>query len=40
MTFPINVYMLALAGGFLFSLLALPVWRGICTRIGMVDDPC
>jgi UDP-GlcNAc:undecaprenyl-phosphate GlcNAc-1-phosphate transferase len=39
MTFPINVYMLALAGGFLFSLLALPVWRGICTRIGMVDDP-
>ncbi|MDB6065775.1 MAG: hypothetical protein JWR26_1983 [Pedosphaera sp.] len=39
MKFPFNVYLPALAGAFLASLLALPLWRGLCQRIGLVDDP-
>ncbi len=39
MSFPFNVYLLALAGAFFASLLALPVWRAACRRTGLVDDP-
>ena len=39
MSFPINVYVPALAGAFLVSLLALPFWRAVCRRAGLVDDP-
>ena len=39
MNFPFNVYLPALAGAFLASFLALPFWRGLCRRTGLVDDP-
>jgi UDP-GlcNAc:undecaprenyl-phosphate GlcNAc-1-phosphate transferase len=39
MTFPFSVYALALAGGFVTTLVALPLWRAWCRRIGLVDDP-
>ncbi len=39
MTFPFNVYVLALAGGFFTTLLALPLWRAWCRRCGLLDDP-
>jgi len=37
--FPFNVYLPALAGAFLASLLSLPAWRAWCRRAGLVDDP-
>jgi len=37
--FPLNVYLPALVGSFLVSLLTLPWWRGFCRRAGLVDDP-
>jgi UDP-GlcNAc:undecaprenyl-phosphate GlcNAc-1-phosphate transferase len=37
--FPFNVYLPALAGAFLASLLSLPFWRAVCRRAGLVDDP-
>ncbi len=39
MTFPLNVYALAVAGGFFTTLAALPLWRAWCRRVGHVDDP-
>ncbi|MDB6124769.1 MAG: hypothetical protein JWQ71_3762 [Pedosphaera sp.] len=39
MNFPFNVYLPALAGAFLASLIALPAWRKWCQRTGLVDDP-
>jgi UDP-GlcNAc:undecaprenyl-phosphate GlcNAc-1-phosphate transferase len=39
MSFPFNFYLLSAAGAFLFSALWLPVWRVVCRRIGLVDDP-
>lgn len=39
MNFPLNVYALALAGAFLVSFLTLPLWRKICLRLQLVDDP-
>lgn len=39
MSFPFNVYLAALAGAFLVSLLTLPLWRRVCRRVGLVDDP-
>jgi UDP-GlcNAc:undecaprenyl-phosphate GlcNAc-1-phosphate transferase len=39
MAFPFNVYLLALAGGFLTTLAALPLWRSWCLRVGLVDEP-
>src|SRR5712671_1779025 len=39
MPFPLNAYLPALLGGFFTTLLALPLWRGWCRRIGLVDDP-
>jgi len=39
LTFPSNVYVLALASAALVSALTLPVWRGLCHHFGLVDDP-
>lgn len=39
MSFPLNVYALALAGGFIATLAAVPVWRAWCRRAGWVDEP-
>lgn len=39
MSFPFNVYLAAIAGAFMVSTLALPCWRKICHRTGLVDDP-
>ncbi len=39
MSFPFNVYLLAVASAFGTSLLALPLWRKLCVRAGLVDDP-
>lgn len=39
MSFPINVYALALAGGFFATLAAVPAWRTWCRRAGWVDEP-
>ena len=39
MNFPFDVYLLALAGAFGVSLLAVPWWREVCRRAGLVDDP-
>jgi UDP-GlcNAc:undecaprenyl-phosphate GlcNAc-1-phosphate transferase len=38
-TFPFNVYLAALAGAFVTALVALPLWRKGCSRVGLVDDP-
>jgi len=38
-SFPFNVYLVALAGSFLVSWLSLPVWRTFCRHTGLVDDP-
>jgi UDP-GlcNAc:undecaprenyl-phosphate GlcNAc-1-phosphate transferase len=38
-SFPFNVYLLAIASGFLVALLSLPLWRHWCVRTGVVDDP-
>jgi UDP-GlcNAc:undecaprenyl-phosphate GlcNAc-1-phosphate transferase len=37
--FPFNVYLPALIGSFLVSWATLPVWRKICAKIGLIDDP-
>lgn len=39
MTFPLNVYLLAILGSGLTTLLALPWWLRWCIRTGLVDDP-
>jgi UDP-GlcNAc:undecaprenyl-phosphate GlcNAc-1-phosphate transferase len=39
LSFPTEVYALAAAGGFLTTLLSLPLWRRWCRRTGLVDDP-
>jgi len=38
-SFPVNVYFLALLGALFTSLLTLPLWRAWCLRLGHVDDP-
>jgi UDP-GlcNAc:undecaprenyl-phosphate/decaprenyl-phosphate GlcNAc-1-phosphate transferase len=38
-TFPFNFFLAALAGAFLTTLLALPLWRKWCLRVNLVDDP-
>jgi UDP-GlcNAc:undecaprenyl-phosphate/decaprenyl-phosphate GlcNAc-1-phosphate transferase len=38
-SFPFNVYLAAFAGAFFVSAVALPCWRMVCIRIGLVDDP-
>ena len=39
MTFPFNIYSLALLGSFLAAFLSLPLWARWCVRTGHVDDP-
>jgi UDP-GlcNAc:undecaprenyl-phosphate GlcNAc-1-phosphate transferase len=39
LSFPYNVYLAAFIGALLTSLVALPLWRKWCVRIGLVDDP-
>jgi UDP-GlcNAc:undecaprenyl-phosphate GlcNAc-1-phosphate transferase len=38
-SFPLNVYASAFAGACIVSFLALPAWRALCRRVGLVDDP-
>ncbi len=38
-SFPFNVYLLALLGAFFTTLASLPLWRRWCVRGGHVDDP-
>lgn len=38
-SFPFNLYLLAVFGAFVASLVSLPFWRWICVRVGLVDDP-
>lgn len=39
MAFPNNVYVAAAVSSFLTSAVALPFWRLLCLRVGLVDDP-
>lgn len=39
MSFPFNVYLSALLGAAITTLLTLPLWRAWCRRVGHVDDP-
>ncbi len=39
MNFPFNAYLLSLPGSLIVSLITLPVWRAVCRRFGLVDDP-
>jgi UDP-GlcNAc:undecaprenyl-phosphate GlcNAc-1-phosphate transferase len=39
LSFPFNVYLLALFGAGLTSALTLPLWRALCICIGLVDEP-
>ena len=38
-SFPWNVYWIALLGAGAVSAASLPLWRGWCVRTGLVDDP-
>lgn len=38
-SFPFNVYLLALVGAALTSGLSLPLWRALCRHVGLVDEP-
>ncbi len=39
MTFPFNIYLVAITSAFLTALVSLPLWRKWCLRIGLIDDP-
>lgn len=39
MTFPFNLYLLAIAASCLTALASVPLWRRWCHRVGHVDDP-
>jgi UDP-GlcNAc:undecaprenyl-phosphate/decaprenyl-phosphate GlcNAc-1-phosphate transferase len=39
MNFPFNFFLAAFTGAFAISLAALPLWRGCCLRVNLVDDP-
>ena len=39
MEFPCQLYLLAMIGAGLFTLVTLPLWRRWCARTGHVDDP-
>jgi len=39
MSFPINVYLLALLSAAICSAVSLPLWRAWCRRVNHVDDP-
>jgi UDP-GlcNAc:undecaprenyl-phosphate/decaprenyl-phosphate GlcNAc-1-phosphate transferase len=38
-TFPFNFFLAAFAGALLTTLLALPLWRKLCLRTSLLDDP-
>jgi UDP-GlcNAc:undecaprenyl-phosphate/decaprenyl-phosphate GlcNAc-1-phosphate transferase len=38
-TFPFNIYLLALFGAGATTLISVPLWRAWCLRMGHVDDP-
>src|SRR5688500_12736481 len=39
MSFPFNLYLLALLCGAAITALSFPFWRRFCLRIDLVDDP-
>jgi UDP-GlcNAc:undecaprenyl-phosphate GlcNAc-1-phosphate transferase len=39
MSFPFNVYILAVAASCVTTFASLPLWRKWCFRLGLVDDP-
>src|SRR5690242_2618948 len=39
MRFPLNVYWLAVIGSGAITAATLPLWRVLCRRLGLVDDP-
>ncbi len=39
MRFPFNLYLLAIVGAALSTAVSLPIWRVVCLRIGLVDEP-
>ena len=39
MSFPLNFYLMALAGGFAATFLTMPLWRRWAYASGLVDDP-
>ncbi len=39
MSFPHNIYIMAIASSAITVLIALPLWRKWCLRVGLVDDP-
>ena len=39
MSFPFNVYLLAIASACVTVLAALPLWRRWCLRTGLIDEP-
>ena len=39
MSFPFNVYLLAIASACVTVLAALPLWRKWCLRNGLIDEP-
>jgi UDP-GlcNAc:undecaprenyl-phosphate/decaprenyl-phosphate GlcNAc-1-phosphate transferase len=39
MSFPENFFLLSVAAGALGSGLSLPLWRNLCRRLGLLDDP-
>jgi UDP-GlcNAc:undecaprenyl-phosphate GlcNAc-1-phosphate transferase len=38
-SFPTNVYSMALVSGAVTAFVTLPAWRSLCFRIGLVDEP-
>ena len=39
MRFPFNIYFLSMLGAGILTALALPLWRTLCLRWGLMDDP-
>src|SRR5437016_157638 len=39
MSFPIQLYLFALGGAWLTTVLTMPLWRAWAYRTGLVDDP-
>lgn len=39
LSFPFNAYLAAFLGAAAATAVSLPLWRWLCTRIGLVDDP-
>lgn len=39
MSFPFNIYLLAFVGAAISSAISLPLWRAVCLRTGLVDEP-